>query len=212
MSQQEPQPPETVASRRRFLKHAVLGVGAAGAAAGAVALGGGFLPPMANPSVSGVFDVSFASSEARSAWHNDLAGRPMRTSDFPGPGFGAQGRIQEIEMDVVVVYLIADRVDPSMRGVVPPGFAAFNASCPHLRCTASLWRDAEETAELLPIQQGHDMVVCSCHLGTFDPYNRGRVTFGPPPRPLEQLKLAIAGDHVQIAFDRYLFGGETPQV
>ena len=205
----EPVPPDE--RRRRLIKHIVLGAGVAGAAAAGAAITGGILPRAPDPAVSGRFVVTFSESEARSAWHNHLAGYPMRVGLFPGPGWGAQGRIPALEMDVVVVYLEMDDVHPEMRGVVPPGFAAFNATCTHLPCT-SLWRNAEETADLVPVQATHDVVVCPCHVGTFDPYNRGWVTYGPPPRPLEQLRLEIEDGLIHVVLDRYEFGGGTPQV
>ncbi len=135
----------------------------------------------------------------------------MRASAFPGPRYGAQGKVPELAFNVIVVYLDSTLVAAGVRGVVAPGFAAFNAKCTHLGCTC-LWRTEAETKHLVPVSNGHDMIVDPCHLCTFDLYVAGKVVFGPAPRPLEQLKMLIDGDQVKIAFKGYRYGGATPQV
>src|SRR2546422_354701 len=83
-------------------------------------------------------------------------------------------------------YVIKDKVEPTMKGIVDYGaggtFASFNAKCKHLGCTA-LWRKEQEAAKLVPVDLGHDIIVCPCHLGTYNIYNSAKVMFGPPPQP-----------------------------
>lgn len=210
-------------SKRQLIKDGA----ALGAAAAVTALGfrgqPGILLPMAPSApllvpgtLNGVYPVTFSNSAASSAWQNDKEGEPMKASDFPGPGYGAQGDIKGLPIigiadHVVVFHLDQAKVAPTMRGVIAPGFAAFNAKCTHLGCTA-LWRDEAEAKRIVPVTPGHDFVVDPCHLSSFDPYDSGKVLFGPAPRPLEQLKLRIDGDLVKIEFTNYKFGGGTPQV
>jgi cytochrome b6-f complex iron-sulfur subunit len=61
----------------------------------------------------------------------------------------------------------------------PGEFAAFSAICTHLGCVVQ-W--LPEKGEFL----------CPCHAGRFAA--DGRVLGGPPPKPLEPISVALAGD------------------
>jgi len=61
---------------------------------------------------------------------------------------------------------------------------AFTARCTHLDCTVQYRSDL----------QG---IWCACHNGHYD--LQGRNVSGPPPRPLEQLKVNIRGDEVVVS-------------
>ncbi len=58
---------------------------------------------------------------------------------------------------------------------------AFSAVCTHLGCLVHWDSQAER-------------FVCPCHHGVYD--TDGNVVSGPPPRPLERIKLAIEGDQI----------------
>jgi cytochrome b6-f complex iron-sulfur subunit len=62
-------------------------------------------------------------------------------------------------------------------------FRAFSAVCTHLQCTVQYRPDME-------------LVWCACHNGRFD--LTGRNVGGPPPRPLDQLEVAVRGDDVVV--------------
>jgi Rieske Fe-S protein len=62
-------------------------------------------------------------------------------------------------------------------------FRAFSAVCTHLQCTVQYRPDLE-------------VVWCACHNGRFD--LTGRNVGGPPPRPLDQLEVAVRGDDVVV--------------
>jgi ubiquinol-cytochrome c reductase iron-sulfur subunit len=64
----------------------------------------------------------------------------------------------------------------------PAGYVAYSAVCTHLGCPVKLY---ERTLELL---------VCPCHQSMFDVPNHALPIFGPAPRPLPQLPLAIDPD------------------
>jgi cytochrome b6-f complex iron-sulfur subunit len=63
-------------------------------------------------------------------------------------------------------------------------FRAFSAVCTHLQCTVQYRPDLE-------------LVWCACHNGRFD--LTGRNVGGPPPRPLDQLEVAVRGDDVVVS-------------
>jgi quinol---cytochrome c reductase iron-sulfur subunit len=207
---------EILTERREVIKKGVYLAGAGALFATTAGSLGAFIPPYVNPFVDGTYDILFSTSGATSAWANDKADQKMKTSDFDavGPGHGAQGKITELAMNVIVTYLIPDFVAPTMKGTVPYGdglLAAYNAKCKHLGCTA-LWRNEQEgkkiaNASVFPYPMSHDFIVCPCHLGTYDIYNSAKVMFGPPPNPLDQLRLQVAaGGQVQIKFTKYKYG------
>jgi len=61
---------------------------------------------------------------------------------------------------------------------------AFSAVCTHLNCTVQY-------------QEARREIWCACHNGTYD--LEGRVTSGPPPKPLEEMAVKIRGDEVVIS-------------
>jgi cytochrome b6-f complex iron-sulfur subunit len=66
------------------------------------------------------------------------------------------------------------------------GFLAFSAVCTHLNCMVN-WNEMLKKFE------------CPCHGAKFNRY--GEVLEGPPPRPLDLLKLQIVEDKVVIDLD-----------
>ncbi len=65
----------------------------------------------------------------------------------------------------------------------PGQFVALSAVCTHLGCVVA-WQ--EQAGEFL----------CPCHGGRFSA--NGQVLAGPPPKPLEQLAVAVDGDQLRI--------------
>jgi len=61
---------------------------------------------------------------------------------------------------------------------------AFSAVCTHLNCTVQYSEARRE-------------IWCACHNGTYD--LDGRVSSGPPPKPLDELAVKIRGDEVVIS-------------
>jgi cytochrome b6-f complex iron-sulfur subunit len=60
---------------------------------------------------------------------------------------------------------------------------AFSAICTHLGCVIR-WED--------DVKRFH----CPCHHGWFD--TNGKVVSGPPPRPLDEIKVEVRGDDVVV--------------
>jgi Rieske Fe-S protein len=55
---------------------------------------------------------------------------------------------------------------------------AFNAVCTHVDCTVEFRADRAE-------------IICNCHNGVYD--LNGKNVSGPPPRPLEEYRIALRG-------------------
>ena len=66
-------------------------------------------------------------------------------------------------------------------------YLAFDASCTHLGCLVQ-WRPAERK------------FYCPCHTGFFDA--AGRNISGPPPRPLERIKVKVEGETVIVGAEK----------
>jgi len=65
------------------------------------------------------------------------------------------------------------------------GFIAFSAICTHLKCIVN-WNEVKKMFE------------CPCHGAKFNP--NGEVLEGPPPRPLDLLKLQIVEEKIVVNF------------
>ena len=61
---------------------------------------------------------------------------------------------------------------------------AFDATCSHLACTVQYRPDKSD-------------IWCACHNGVYD--LNGRNVSGPPPRPLNGMKVSIQGDEVIVS-------------
>jgi cytochrome b6-f complex iron-sulfur subunit len=61
---------------------------------------------------------------------------------------------------------------------------AFSATCTHLGCTVQYRADSQR-------------IWCACHNGMYD--LNGRNIAGPPPRPLDEYKVAVKGDDVVVS-------------
>jgi menaquinol-cytochrome c reductase iron-sulfur subunit len=71
-------------------------------------------------------------------------------------------------------------------------FKAYNAHCTHLGCAFSY----DETQKIF---------ACPCHHGEFD-VKTGRVLAGPPPRPLDELKVEVRDDAVWVNYKDFRLG------
>jgi Rieske Fe-S protein len=68
--------------------------------------------------------------------------------------------------------------------VTDTDWKAFSAVCTHLNCTVQ-YRESQRE------------IWCACHNGVYD--LNGRVTSGPPPKPLEELVVKLRGDEVVLS-------------
>jgi len=71
---------------------------------------------------------------------------------------------------------------PGLLVKTPAGeLRAFSAICTHLDCTVQYREDRQD-------------IYCACHNGVYD--LSGKNISGPPPRPLDPLKLNVRGDQI----------------
>ena len=63
-------------------------------------------------------------------------------------------------------------------------YKAFSATCTHLSCTVQYRNDL-------------DRIWCACHNGFYD--MNGKNVAGPPPRPLDEFKVNVAGGEIVVS-------------
>lgn len=73
---------------------------------------------------------------------------------------------------------------------------AFGQKCTHLACPVYF-------------ERAHQRLECPCHEGAFDA-RTGNVLYGPPPRPLDSIKLEVRADGKVWAVAREVSQGEGP--
>ncbi len=93
--------------------------------------------------------------------------------------------------EVVIVRLDLSELDDDTRARAPDGIVAYSAICTHAGCPITAWVKQE---------QGDKTVLkCMCHNSEFDPRQSAQVVFGPAPRRLAVLPLAIADGAISVA-------------
>lgn len=119
-------------------------------------------------------------------------------------------RVDELDVGSVLTVFPADDVGgavsqtilvrPSLTPIVtrpgretwsPDGYLAYSKVCTHAGCPVALYQ--EETQQLL----------CPCHQSLFDILEGAEPVFGPAPRPLPQLPLAVDGQGYLVAQDGF---------
>jgi rieske iron-sulfur protein len=86
--------------------------------------------------------------------------------------------------EVVVVKLDPAELDDSTRPRSADGIVAYSVICSHAGCPITAW--GKEA------QGDKDVLKCVCHNSEFDPRQSAQVVFGPAPRRLAALPLAVA--------------------
>lgn len=107
------------------------------------------------------------------AWPMDPASKSLRDGS----------RLNE----VVLVRLSAESLDESTRSHAADGVVGYSAMCTHALCPVTGW-NAEKRA-----------LRCPCHNSEFDPARAAQVVFGPAPRPLPGLPLAVTDGALTVA-------------
>jgi Rieske Fe-S protein len=92
---------------------------------------------------------------------------------------------------VILIRLDADTLDETTRTHAADGVVGYSASCTHALCPVTGWN-----------AQKH-VLRCPCHNSEYDPSRAGQVMFGPAPRPLPGLPLAVT-DGVLTAAGKFL--------
>ena len=93
--------------------------------------------------------------------------------------------------EIVLVKLDPGELDDESRSRSADGIVAYSLICTHAGCPVSEWVKASEGDK--------DILKCPCHNSEFNPREGGQVVFGPAPRRLAALPLAIADDSLTVA-------------
>jgi Rieske Fe-S protein len=92
---------------------------------------------------------------------------------------------------VVVIRLPAESLDETTRAHSVDGVVGYSAMCTHALCPVTGWNAQK------------NVLRCPCHNSEFDPCRTALVVFGPAPRPLPGLPLAVS-DGVLTAAGKFL--------
>jgi ubiquinol-cytochrome c reductase iron-sulfur subunit len=112
---------------------------------------------------------------------------PETFEELPEAG---PARINErAKSPIILVRMEPDEISPAegRENWDVDGILAYSKICTHVGCPINLYE-----------QNTHHML-CPCHQSTFDLADNGRVVFGPAPRSLPQLPLAVDDDGYLVA-------------
>ncbi len=93
------------------------------------------------------------------------------------------GKVEEFERGGAKTILVADRPVLVLRGA-DGTFRAFLAICPHLACVVHFAKES-------------GLIECGCHGGRFS--LEGRNVAGPPPQPLEAMRVEVVDGNVVVS-------------
>jgi len=93
--------------------------------------------------------------------------------------------------EVIVIRLDPAELDDDTRARAADGIVAYSAICSHAGCPVTAWVKGEGTDK--------NVLKCMCHNSEYDPGASAQVVFGPAPRRLAALPLAISGDSLTVA-------------
>ena len=93
--------------------------------------------------------------------------------------------------EVLVIKLDPNDLDDDTRARAADGIVAYSAICAHAGCPVTAWVKAAAG--------DNDVFKCVCHNSEYDPRQGAQVVFGPAPRRLASLPLAMSGDSLTVA-------------
>jgi rieske iron-sulfur protein len=93
--------------------------------------------------------------------------------------------------EIVVIKLDPGELNEDTRSRSADGIVAYSLICTHAGCPVSEWVKAEGGDK--------NVLKCPCHNSEFNPRESAQVVFGPAPRRLAALPLAIADGSLTVA-------------
>jgi rieske iron-sulfur protein len=121
--------------------------------------------------------------------HLKLGGPPMRA--WPKDPKTSVVRDGSRLNELLVVRLEPAELDDATRARAADGIVAYSAICTHAGCPVTGWLKASSGEK--------DAFKCFCHNSEFDPREGAQVVFGPAPRRLAALPLAISDGSLTVA-------------
>ena len=93
--------------------------------------------------------------------------------------------------EVFLIKLDTAELDDDTRPRSADGIVAYSVVCTHAGCAVSAWVKQEKGDK--------DVLKCLCHNSEFDPRQSGKVVFGPAPRRLPTLPLALVEGAIAVS-------------
>ena len=93
--------------------------------------------------------------------------------------------------EVLIIRLDPAALDDETRAHAADGIVAYSAICSHAGCPVTAWVKGAEGDQ--------DVFKCVCHNSEYDPRHGADVVFGPAPRRLAALPLAITEGSLTVA-------------
>jgi rieske iron-sulfur protein len=93
--------------------------------------------------------------------------------------------------EILVIRFDPAELDDDTRARSADGIVAYSAICTHAGCPVTAWVKGEAGDK--------NVLTCMCHNSEYDARASAQVVFGPAPRRLAALPLAIAGDSLVVA-------------
>jgi Rieske Fe-S protein len=93
--------------------------------------------------------------------------------------------------EIIVMRFDPAELDDDTRARSADGIVAYSAICTHAGCPITAWVKGETS--------DNNVLKCMCHNSEFDARASAQVVFGPAPRRLAALPLAISGDSLAVA-------------
>ena len=93
--------------------------------------------------------------------------------------------------EILVIRLDPAELDEQTRARAVDGIIAYSAICAHAGCPVTAWVKSDAGEK--------EVFKCMCHNSEYDPRTGAQVVFGPAPRRLAALPLALADNSLSVA-------------
>jgi Rieske Fe-S protein len=131
----------------------------------------------------------------------DLEGKLITAADVPvgGPPVHAWPRDSKTSVvrsasrlnEILIIRLDPAELDEQTRARAVDGILAYSAICSHAGCPVTAWVKSDVGDK--------DVFKCMCHNSEYDPRAGAQVVFGPAPRRLAALPIALADGSLSVA-------------
>jgi len=131
----------------------------------------------------------------------DQEGKPIKPDDLElgGPPLHAWPQDPKTQVvrsgsrlnEILIVKLDPAELDEDTRAHAADGIVAYSAICAHAGCPVTDWVKGEGLDK--------NVFKCPCHNSEYDPREGARVVFGPAPRRLAALPLAVVDGSLTVA-------------
>ncbi|WP_234679760.1 QcrA and Rieske domain-containing protein [Bradyrhizobium monzae] len=131
----------------------------------------------------------------------DSEGKLIKAADLPRGGPPVHAWPQDPKTSVVrsasrlneilIINLDPAELDEQTRARAVDGILAYSAICSHAGCPVTAWVKSDVGDK--------EVLKCMCHNSEYDPREGAQVVFGPAPRRLAALPLALADGSLSVA-------------